>query len=107
RQNASVESIGRDDSCLPLGIVPDQEFRSSRHRLEPGESLVAYTDGVTGAMSDQRDTCGHRRLEACIARSTGDIDSTVKSIINEVEAYVGENSFRDDTCIVGFQRAAE
>lgn len=107
RINGNVESIGREESGLPLGIVPDQEFRSSKHALYPGELLVAYTDGVTEAMNEEREIYGRKRLEACIAAETGDIDSVIKSIINDVETFVGENSLRDDTCIVGFQRLSK
>lgn len=107
RVGGTVESIGREESGLPLGIVPDQEFRSSRHSLQPGESLVAYTDGITEAMNESREIFGRRRLEMCISAEAGDIDSTVKSIINDVELFVGENTLRDDTCIVGFQRLVE
>lgn len=107
RRDGTVESIGREESGLPLGIVPDQEFRSSRHALAAGESLVAYTDGVTEAMNDEREIYGRKRLEQCIAAQSGDIDTTTKAIISDVEAFVGENTLRDDTCIVGFQRLAE
>jgi len=104
RKDGRVESIGREESGLPLGIVPDQEFRSSRHALDAGESLVAYTDGITEAMNEEREIYGRRRLEECISTQGNDIDSSVKCIISDVEAFVGENTLRDDTCIVGFQR---
>jgi len=107
RKDGNVESIGRQESGLPLGIVPDQEFRSSKHSLGPGESLVAYTDGVTEAMNEEREIYGRRRLEDCISTNGADIDATVKCIINDVEAFVGDNTLRDDTCIVGFQRLVE
>ncbi|MBL8848646.1 MAG: SpoIIE family protein phosphatase [Planctomycetaceae bacterium] len=107
RINGNVEAIGREESGLPLGIVPDQEFKSSTHALYPGELLVAYTDGVTEAMNEEREIFGRRRLEECIAKETGDIDAVMKAIIGEVEAFVGENTLRDDTCIVGLQRLAK
>lgn len=107
RRNGLVEQVGREESGLPLGIVPDQEYRESSLHLEPGDSIITYTDGVTEAMDDGRDIYGRARLEACIGRSTGDIDSIVKAIISDVEDYVGESALRDDTCIVGLQRLLE
>lgn len=107
RRNGTVVQIGREESGLPLGIVPDQEFRETRHLVAPGELMIAYTDGVTEAMNEGREIYGRRRLERCIAGSSGDIDAVIKCIINDVEEFVGDNTLRDDTCIVGLQRIAE
>lgn len=104
RRNGSVEQVGREESGLPLGIVPDQEYHEAQLHLDPGDSILAYTDGVTEAMDGGREIYGRPRLESCIARSSGDIDGMVKAIINDVEDFVGENALRDDTCIVGLQR---
>jgi hypothetical protein len=37
-----------------LGIVPDPALRDDRVRLEPGDALVLYTDGVTDAAAPDR-----------------------------------------------------
>lgn len=107
RCDGKVDAVGREESGLPLGIVPDQEFKSSTHALYPGESVVAYTDGVTEAMNEEREIYGRKRLEQCMASQAGDIDQMIKAVITDVESFVGENSLRDDTCIVGFQRVEE
>jgi serine phosphatase RsbU (regulator of sigma subunit) len=106
RASGDVIQVGREESGLPLGIVPDMEYREFRFALEPGDAIIAYTDGVTEAMNGDRQIYGRHRLEECIARATPDIDTLVKSIVNDVEEFVGESTLRDDTCIVGLQRSA-
>jgi len=106
RASGEVIQVGREESGLPLGIVPDLEYRESRFSLEPGDAIIAYTDGVTEAMNGDRQIYGRNRLEECIVRPTPDIDTLVKSIVNDVEEFVGESTLRDDTCIVGLQRLA-
>jgi phosphoserine phosphatase RsbU/P len=102
-----LEQIGRNESGLPLGIVPDQEYEAARFRLEPGDAMVMYTDGITEAMNERREIYGRKRLEETIAAAAGDIDAVVKAIVTDVEDFVGENALRDDTCIVGFQRTLD
>lgn len=107
RGDGSVQEVGRNESSLPLGIIPDLECQESQFELAPGELVIAYTDGVTEAMNDKREIYGRKRLETCIANSPNIIDEQVKAIITEVEDFLGESTSRDDTCLVGFQRLAE
>src|SRR5262249_28020188 len=48
---------------LPLGIEEDQEYAEVRDRLEPGDAVVLYTDGVIEARRD-RELYGEERLDA-------------------------------------------
>ena len=47
---------------IPLGIEEDYEFKAGRIRLEKGNSLFIYTDGVTEARSQDRSLFGESRL---------------------------------------------
>src|SRR5262249_8271291 len=38
---------------LPLGVMPDHGYHSCQVALEPGDCIVAFTDGVTEAMDVQ------------------------------------------------------
>ena len=50
RHDGRLEEVGRSLSGLPLGIMPDYAYESPRPSLEPGETVILYTDGVTDAM---------------------------------------------------------
>ena len=104
RNDGRVEQLGREESGLPLGIVPDLDYQEAQFAMRPGESLIGYTDGVTEAMNADREIYGRRRLEQCIAETKGGVDDVVSAIVNSVEDYVGQSALRDDTCIVGLQR---
>jgi serine phosphatase RsbU (regulator of sigma subunit) len=49
-----VEKVGG----VALGIVPDHKFVPGMLKLQPGETLVTYTDGVNEAMSPERQLFG-------------------------------------------------
>ena len=43
-----------------LGIVPGAEYKIRQVRLEPGDTLFAYTDGVTDARVIRTESCSAR-----------------------------------------------
>lgn len=102
--NRDVEIVSRKDSGMPLGIVPDQQFREFQFDIAPGDSWVLYTDGVTEAMSPDRELYLTKRLTSCIANSSPTAESLVKGIVTDVEKFCAGMPQRDDICLVGFRR---
>lgn len=108
RRNGKIEMVSKKESGLPLGIVPDQEYKAVRLTMEPGDALFAYTDGVTEAMNDDREIYGRERLKKCVSRPFTGIGPLLKSIISDVETFTGGATHsRDDTCCVGLERLEE
>lgn len=99
-----VDPIGQTESGMPLGILADQKFQHSKYDLSPGESWLAFTDGVTEAMRSQKDIYGSKRLTSVFASAPQTIDEIVKTVVDDVEAFVEGRPQSDDICIVGFQR---
>ncbi|MGH7971246.1 MAG: SpoIIE family protein phosphatase, partial [Limisphaerales bacterium] len=48
-----------------LGFAPDSIYRVSKGRLDPGEVLLLYTDGVTEAANPREELFAETRLRAC------------------------------------------
>jgi serine phosphatase RsbU (regulator of sigma subunit) len=105
--DGELRPLGREVSSLPLGILPTQAYASATVSIDPGCSVLAFTDGVTEAMSSNRETYGKDRFAKYLQSADGAIDSVVKGLVADVEAFAGDGPIRDDTCIVGFQRAAQ
>ncbi|MFG0332292.1 MAG: PP2C family protein-serine/threonine phosphatase, partial [Maioricimonas sp. JB049] len=106
RADGTVDQLGREESSLPLGIIPDLEYTEVTVPIAFQETVMLYTDGITEAMSDDRTIYGRERLMECLGSASGGIESVVKSVITDVEQFVGDSPFRDDTCVVGFQRTS-
>lgn len=51
-----------DHGGLALGMMPDAKYRPARVQLEPGDLLVAFTDGMTEAMDVAGDEWGEDRF---------------------------------------------
>lgn len=102
--SGKVDPIGAIESGMPLGIMANQKFQQSKFDLNPGESWLVFTDGVTEAMRAPNEIYGNKRLIALIANASSKIDDTVKTVVADVESFVEGRPQSDDICMVGFQR---
>lgn len=99
-----VQPLGRDVSSLPLGILPHQEYAKTTIPVARGAVILAFTDGITEAMSPERETYGKERFLQYVHGAAGPIDEVVKGLINDVEEFAGNGPIKDDTCVVALQR---
>ncbi|KOU32756.1 phosphatase [Streptomyces sp. WM6372] len=60
---------------LPLGIVPDTDYPTTRFTLEPGETMMLCTDGLIETGGHDLDT-GWARLRAILESETNEPDGT-------------------------------
>lgn len=102
--DGKVKSIGKKDSGMPLGIVPDQSFKESEVQFRPGDLLLMCTDGITEAMNPDHEIYGRAGLEKYLARATGDLEQVVEGIIEDVERFSHSETQRDDVCLVALRR---
>lgn len=92
-----------DNICM--GVIEDFAYTAHTLKLEPGDTLVAYTDGVTEAFDTTGAAYGDERLCQLIASLSG---KTAKDITDGVNASVAcfadgaEQS--DDITVLALQR---
>lgn len=72
-----------------------------RVTLEPGDSLILYSDGITEAMNSQKEQYGDERLKAVVARSPGLRAHELRERIQvDVAAFVGDSPPHDDATVL-------
>lgn len=106
RSNGTVLLLGKEKSSLPLGIVPDLAYHSFQYPIQPGDTIIAFTDGITEAMNDQRKIYGLDRLTRLFSAAQGGVEDVLDVIIEDVEKFTGDVVSRDDTCLIGVRRSA-
>ncbi len=67
RRDGSLEEFGKGKSGLPLAIMPNYAYEMVETMLEPGETVVLYTDGVTDAMNAAGDRVGDDAFRQAVA----------------------------------------
>jgi serine phosphatase RsbU (regulator of sigma subunit) len=69
--------------------------------------VLAFTDGVTEAMTEMKEIYGRDRLLKLISQAKGSVDDLVQAVVDDVEQFTAGSDSRDDTCLIGVQRLPE
>ncbi len=75
------------EGTLPVGLLPEAEFKTASYALQPGDTLVLFTDGITEAMNEQQEEFGSQRLQEVVARNAG---ATVEKLQAAILAAVAD-----------------
>ena len=86
---------------IALGVMPDFEFAQSSTMLEPGDTLVFYTDGVTEAMNEAGEEYGMDRLCEVLASAPSiEAEEVNRAIFKSIREFAGDAPQSDDiTCL--------
>ena len=94
-------------SNLPIGMFGNEEFSVSEIGVEPGESLVIYSDGVSEAMDASGEQYGIDRLKSQISRQAAFSPSGMLTACREDLARFRNTAPRtDDVTLFVLGRAA-
>ena len=93
-----------NESGMPLGIAPNQQFEELNVQMRPGDSLLFYTDGITEAMNSANEMYGKHRLLEAVASCGAPACDLVKSLVTSVERFCNSSPQRDDICITAVRR---
>jgi len=104
RASGTLESL--TDGGLLLGIMPEAQYAAGKVRLEPGDLLVLYSDGVTEARNLAEEEYGDDRLIAFLRESQAMRPAEmVASIIQNVRAFSRRERPTDDVTVVVLRRS--
>jgi len=89
----------------PLGVFQDASYGDYSVQLQPGDSFVIYTDGITEAMNDRDEAYGEQRFLDLLADQQGltarDLNARVTS---DVKAYANGAEQSDDITLLTLKR---
>ncbi len=88
---------------LALCLMADFHYAEKTIQLNPGDSLILYTDGVTEASDDRGEQFESERLEACLedtARAPGELCRNVLRCVTEFSGGIEQS---DDITLLALQ----
>jgi len=91
---------------LAVGMMPDVDFKVQQIQLEPGDTLLIFSDGVLEAKNPSGQSFGKEGLLKLLEKA----DSTATALINRIEsslrAHIAESAQLDDLTTLAVRRLA-
>ena len=85
----------------PLGLISPVSYHEAKIVLEPGDTLIAFTDGFTESENNFEDQFGEDRLIEAVQRSRGGpLPALVDEIYKSVEEWTGGSEPQDDMTLI-------
>jgi serine phosphatase RsbU (regulator of sigma subunit) len=84
-----------------IGVVPELAVISGTIKLERGESLYLYTDGITEATSESGELFGENRTLTTLREAHANGLDGTRSLARAAESFCRPAPFADDIAIVG------
>ena len=103
----TIEEPGMSISSLPLGVQHFTKFSQMELDLDPGDTVVMFTDGITEAMNPAEEPYSTGRLRKVIEEGPFDPQELLNHILKDLKAYTKGRSQSDDICLVVFGRNPE
>ena len=93
----------RDPHSMALAVIPDLTFKDYELRLNPGDRLFVYTDGVPEAINEAEQEYGTDRLvEKLNTVKTLPQQNTLNAILQDLNEFKGKADQFDDITMIGF-----
>ena len=95
RRTDSIESLDTDG--LPLGIERSSRYTARKAKLNSGDIICLYTDGIIEAMNADGEQYGYDRIARFIRNNAGMTSRELTDAIREdLTAFVGKAKQHDD-----------
>lgn len=90
-------------SGLPLGMLRTVKYDTATVQLEPGETLLLFTDGITEAMNSRLEEYGEERLVQLLSEraSALTVEELVRLVTQEAIAFAEGAPASDDMTVLG------
>ena len=93
---------------IPLAMFGEFLYEEGTVALEPGETIVIYSDGITEAMNAAEEEFSEQRVEAVLCdHHLGSAKEIVDQLIATAKAHAGDTPQSDDMTIVVVKRLSE
>jgi len=103
RSQGEIEKLDKIHG-MPLGVVDVHVYEASRFRLQPGDLLLLYTDGVTEAMNHHNQLFGEAQLVTELEKVVGSgVKPVVDHVMTSVKAHAAGQEQSDDITILALR----
>ncbi len=100
RNNNQIEEFDITHG-FPIGVRKNQKYVETIVTLNPGETIIAYTDGITEEMDKTGTFFGKERLYSVIqSHNLASPEKFIKEVLKSLDKFRGKKEIYDDTTII-------
>ena len=88
---------------LPIGAMPDWEFKAQETDLAPGSTLFLYTDGLDEAEDAGHRLFGKKRIMDVMQTTSRSPRTLIERMTQAVADFVGDTEQSDDLTMLAMQ----
>jgi len=105
---SSKECVALGATGITLGFMPEIEMTRSYNRMQPGDVLVSYTDGIVERNNAEEEMFGVERLRNLVQNNLDlSAEAIARLVFQEVYTFGNETSWEDDASLVVIKRTGE
>lgn len=101
RRNDKWERLDVDSNFV-LGLEEDFEYKSQKIKLQKGDAIVLYTDGLNEAINCDKEEFGYERIEDSLGRDI-DTKKLIPNAVEDLEKFIGKEEQFDDITMLAFE----
>ena len=90
------------ESNFVLGLEEDFLYQQEKIKLEEGDSIILYTDGLNEAINTHQEEFGYERIMESLKKDD-EPKLNIETVIKDLEQFEGEEEQFDDITILAFK----
>jgi len=100
-KNKSIEFLNNAD--IPIGILPDNEYKTISYNFNPGDTLILYTDGLYELSVKEGLLMNKEVMAKLINDFDGDLNSKFEYTVDRILRMGINSEFEDDVSLFGIE----
>ena len=101
RRNGKWERLEAESNFV-LGIEEDFEYKSQKIKLEKGDAIVLYTDGLNEAINSEKEEFGYERIKDSLSK-VNEAKNMIPMAISDLETFIKDEEQFDDITMLAFE----
>jgi sigma-B regulation protein RsbU (phosphoserine phosphatase) len=102
-QNGDIKKL-TESGGIPLGYLENFDYLKYNFKLQPGETLFFYTDGVPEAMNNVSSEFSEMRLEASLkAHKSNSVNKLLQGVVSDVKQFTNGIIQSDDITMLALR----
>ena len=89
------------ESNFVLGLEEDFEYKKQKTKLQEGDTILLYTDGLNEAINSEEEAFGYERIAKSLQKDAL-LKKNVETVIKDLEEFIGKAEQFDDITILSF-----